>query len=146
MILYWSQYRVEHSSLANLSHRSTLTDPPNLSDLVPSDEGVDWAHGSNRLLSRAYRGSDVPRSRRSNSGPVPRRSASARRRSARVHARGRITNPVNNFGVKNVDFGGITTPSRAVRSISTTLTGRMSTAAWAVPSATAAKTRSTPCW
>ena len=61
------------------------------------------------------------------------------------HASGRMTSPVSSFGVKNVDFGGITTPSRAVRSISATLTGRISTAACASPPATAATTRSTPC-
>ncbi len=36
---------------------------------------------------------------------------------------------MRSFGVKNVDFGGISSPSRAVRSISATLTGRISTAA-----------------
>ena len=35
---------------------------------------------------------------------------------------------MRSFGVKNVDFGGIRSPSRAVRSISATLTGRISTA------------------
>ena len=41
---------------------------------------------------------------------------------------GRITKPVRSLGVKNVDFGGISRPSRAVRSISAMLTGRISTA------------------
>ncbi len=59
---------------------------------------------------------------------------------------GRITRPVRSFGVKNVDFGGIRSPSRAVRSISATLTGRMSTAPTASPARTASTTRSTPCW
>ena len=45
----------------------------------------------------------------------------------------RMTKPVRSFGVKNVDFGGISTPSRAVRSISAMLTGRISTAAAASP-------------
>ena len=58
---------------------------------------------------------------------------------------GRITKPVRSFGVKNVDFGGISTPSRAVRSISATLTGRMRTAAAARPGSTAASTSSRPC-
>ena len=42
--------------------------------------------------------------------------------------------PVFSLGVKKVDFGGISRPSRAVRSISATLTGRISTAADALPS------------
>ena len=41
----------------------------------------------------------------------------------------RSTSPVRSLGVKNVDLGGISRPSRAVRSISATLTGRMRTAA-----------------
>ena len=40
--------------------------------------------------------------------------------------------------MKKVDFGGIRAPSRAVRSISATLTGRISTAAVADPEVTAA--------
>ena len=40
---------------------------------------------------------------------------------------------MRSFGVKNVDFGGISRPSRAVRSISAMLTGRISTAAVAAP-------------
>ena len=32
---------------------------------------------------------------------------------------------MRSFGVKNVDLGGINSPSRAVRSISATLTGRL---------------------
>ena len=58
----------------------------------------------------------------------------------------RTTKPVRSFGVKNVDFGGISRPSRAVRSISAMLTGRISTAAVAVPASTAASTSSRPCW
>ena len=48
-------------------------------------------------------------------------------------ASGRMTNPVFSFGVKKVDLGGISRPSRAVRSISATLTGRISTAAAGPP-------------
>ena len=44
-----------------------------------------------------------------------------------------MTRPVFSFGVKKVDLGGISRPSRAVRSISATLTGRISTAALARP-------------
>jgi hypothetical protein len=40
----------------------------------------------------------------------------------------RNTNPVFGFGAKNVDFGGISAASRAVRSISAMGTGRNSTA------------------
>ena len=53
---------------------------------------------------------------------------------------------MRSFGVKNVDLGGISSPSRAVRSISATLTGRISTPAAAAPDRTASSTRSTPCW
>ena len=48
--------------------------------------------------------------------------------------------------VKNVDLGGINNPSRAVRWISATLTGRMSTAAAALPLVTSANVSSRPCW
>ena len=62
------------------------------------------------------------------------------------HTRLRTTRPVRSFGVKNVDFGGISAPSRAVRSISATLTGRISTAAVLAPDVTASTTWTTPCW
>lgn len=58
---------------------------------------------------------------------------------------GRRTNPVFSLGVKNVDLGGISRPSRAVRSISGIDTGRISTAAVAAPLATAATASSKPC-
>jgi Protein of unknown function (DUF1269) len=58
----------------------------------------------------------------------------------------RITNPVLSFGVKNVDLGGINRPSRAVRSISATLTGRIRTAAEACPLSTPQIASSRPCW
>ena len=51
---------------------------------------------------------------------------------SRAASDSRSTKPVRSFGVKNVDFGGIRRPSRAVRSISAMLTGRISTAAVAV--------------
>src|SRR5215212_5418038 len=63
-----------------------------------------------------------------------------------VSARGRTTKPVFSLGVKNVDLGGISKASRAVRLISLTLTGRMSTAATAFPLATSANVSSRPCW
>ena len=69
-----------------------------------------------------------------------------RSRSAAGQTRLRTTRPVRSFGVKNVDFGGISAPSRAVRSISATLTGRISTAPAAAPDVTASTTWSTPCW
>ena len=53
--------------------------------------------------------------------------------------------PVLSLGVKNVDLGGISNASRAVRWISLTLTGRMSTAAAAFPLATSANASSRPC-
>ena len=56
----------------------------------------------------------------------------------------RRTRPVRSFGVKNVDFGGMSAPSLAVRSISATLTGRTRTAAWASPAARAAITDANP--
>ena len=58
---------------------------------------------------------------------------------------GRSTRPVRSFGVKNVDFGGINSPSVAVRRISVTLTGRIRIAASARPEVTASTTSSTPC-
>ena len=58
----------------------------------------------------------------------------------------RTTRPVRSFGVKKVDFGGISRPSRAVRSISATLTGRMRTAPVAASLVTASTTLVTPCW
>ena len=67
-------------------------------------------------------------------------------RAASQPSSGRSTAPVLSLGVKNVDFGGISRPSRAVRSISARLTGRTSTAASARPSATASSTGSSPCW
>lgn len=57
-----------------------------------------------------------------------------------------MTAPVSNFGVKNVDFGGISNPSVAVRRISITETGRMSTAATARALVTMSKANETPCW
>ena len=54
---------------------------------------------------------------------------------------------MRSFGVKNVDFGGISRPSRAVRSISATLTGRISTAAVIDASEPSrSSTSCTPCW
>jgi hypothetical protein len=41
----------------------------------------------------------------------------------------RMTSPVRSFGEKNVLFGGINSPSSAVRRISAMLTGRSSTPA-----------------
>ena len=58
----------------------------------------------------------------------------------------RITNPVLSLGMKKVDVGGISRPSRAVRSISATLTGRISTAADARPLSTSPSVSSSPCW
>ena len=79
--------------------------------------------------------------------------ASLRRTEQRRHpgltpqtARSRSTSPVRSLGVKNVDFGGISRPSRAVRSISAMATGRISTAAVARPAARASSTSSRPCW
>ena len=66
--------------------------------------------------------------------------------SAQTVQSGLITKPVRSFGVKNVLFGGIRTPSRAVRSISATVTGRIRTAAAASPPSTALTTSSSPCW
>ena len=58
----------------------------------------------------------------------------------------RITNPVLSLGVKKVDLGGISRPSRAVRAISATLTGRISTAAAARPLSTSDRVSASPCW
>ena len=58
----------------------------------------------------------------------------------------RMTKPVLSLGVKNVDFGGISRPSRAVRSISATLTGLINTAAEARPLSTSSSVSSSPCW
>jgi hypothetical protein len=49
---------------------------------------------------------------------------------------GRITNPVRSLGVKNVDFGGISSPSRAVRWISASEVGRIRMPAVTVPEPT----------
>jgi hypothetical protein len=57
----------------------------------------------------------------------------------------RITKPVLSLGVKKVDLGGISRPSRAVRWISATLTGRISTAAAARPLSTSDSASSSPC-
>ena len=43
--------------------------------------------------------------------------------------------PVRSFGVKNVDFGGISSPVSAVRRISARDTGRIKTAEAATPAA-----------
>jgi hypothetical protein len=59
---------------------------------------------------------------------------------------GRTTRPVRSFGVKKVDFGGMSRPSRAVRSISASEVGRMRTPALACPERTAAVVSSNPCW
>lgn len=68
------------------------------------------------------------------------------RRGRRRHSSmGRSTKPVLSFGVKKVDLGGISSPSRAVRSISATWTGRISTPAVAAPDSTAARVSSSPC-
>ena len=59
----------------------------------------------------------------------------SRRLAGPLQRQARMTRPVRSLGVKNVDFGGISRPSRAVRSISAMLTGRISTAAVAAPGA-----------
>ena len=59
----------------------------------------------------------------------------------------RTTKPVRSFGVKNVDLGGISRPSRAVRVISATLTGRISTGSHCSPvRRRQRRSRSRPCW
>ena len=68
------------------------------------------------------------------------------RRAAATARAGRMTRPVGGFGAKNVDFGGMSTCSVAVRRISAIGTGRSSTPHWASAARSAPSTRSTPCW
>lgn len=89
-----------------------------------------------RLALRA-----VPNARLSTTAAPAKRAAAAQ-----GCVRSRMTRPVRSFGMKNVDFGGMSRPSRAVRSISVMLTGLISTAACAAPVSSACITSSTPCW
>ena len=138
-----------------------LVEHPNVLRVVALSGGYSRDDANARLASNHGRHRQLlPRTHR---GPV--RSAErrgVRRRARRVdrrHLQGvdhvtlqrgqpalRTTKPVRSFGVKNVDLGGISRPSRAVRVISATLTGRISTAATAVPFVTAATASSRPCW
>ncbi len=65
---------------------------------------------------------------------------------ALAQASGRITRPVRSLGVKKVDFGGMSSPSCAVRRISSMLVGRINTPATTSPDVTRSTTWPTPCW